>query len=270
MLLNQNGVLNSMRPMLQNSKLLKTVTVILLVISAVSGCEKENSEPAAALNSEAEALEMLAPNCASPEDCTSVSIRREVYIDHPALNDAVYEQLLQQLQGDVDSSTPSLDSLDKVAQKFIDDAADVADMSAARWELNGDTKMLARRGDVLTIVISSYVYSGGAHGMPVRHWLNWDLAKQSKLSLADVIEAEKEDEFWQAAEEAHRQWLDAQGADADFRQNWPFARSSDFRMTDDGLELLYGVYTLGPYSMGEVTLTLPMEKIAGLLRAPYR
>ena len=248
--------------------------VALALVSAlllgIAGCGKEPGGTQEALDSKLETLEIHAPNCPSPDECTSVTIRREVFSDHPALNDAVYEQLLKQLQGSGESGEASLDSLDKVAEKFIADAAAASEISVAQWQLNGDAKKLARRGNILTIVINSYLFTGGAHGMPVSHWLNWDLAEEKLLSLDDVIAAGKEEAFWKLAEEAHKLWLDAQTVNSEFRQNWPFARTDDFRLTDGGMVLLYGVYTLGPYSMGEVELTLPKEKLAHLLRESYR
>lgn len=248
----------------------KVFATSLLFVSGIAGCGNEKSSAPEKLNSKVETLELHAPNCSSPDECTSVMIRREVFADRPALNDAIYEQLLKQLQGNGESGTAPLDSLDKVAQKFIDDAAAESGISAAHWELNGDAKKLMRRGDVLTIAVNSYLYTGGAHGMPVSRWLNWNIAEQKQLALSDVIASGKDQEFWEAAEEAHKQWLDSQKVDPDFRNNWPFARTEDFKLTDEGIVLLYGVYTLGPYSMGEVELTLPREKISGLLRETYR
>ncbi|WP_299597268.1 DUF3298 and DUF4163 domain-containing protein [uncultured Microbulbifer sp.] len=196
-------------------------------------------------------------------------IRREVFADRPALNDAIYAQMLQQLQGNDDASSAPLNALDKVAQKFLDDAAAVTVTSAAQWQLNGDAKQLARYGNLLTIVVNSYLYTGGAHGMPVSRWLNWDLADDQQVTLADVIEPGQEKAFWALAADAHRQWLATQQVDSDFGKNWPFTKSEDFRLTDTGLVLLYGVYTLGPYSMGEVEFTLPREKLTGVVRATY-
>ena len=259
-----------MRSLSQKRHAFTTFAIGLTVALGLTGCENEASRKPAALESKVETLEMLAPDCTSPEECTSVTIRREVFVDRPALNDAIYAQLLQQLQGSGDSEEAAADSLDKVAQQFIDDAGAVSEISAARWELNGDAKQLARRGDLLTIVVNSYLYTGGAHGMPVSHWLNWDLAKEQPVALTDVLAPGQAQAFWKLAEASHQQWLDSQGVDGEFRKNWPFTHSDDFRLTDQGIELLYGVYTLGPYSMGEVTLTIPRDRLSTLVREKYR
>ena len=241
----------------------------LILVLGLVGCGQKNAGAPEVLDAQVETLELRPPNCPSADDCASVTIRRAVFADHPALNDAIYAQLLSQLQGNGESDDAPLDSLEKVAQKFLDDSAAVQVDSAAQWQLNGDAKQLARNGELLTIVINSYLYTGGAHGMPVSRWLNWDLAQEKALSLKDVIVPGEEQSFWKLAEAAHGQWLESQQVDDDFQNNWPFTQSDDFRITEAGLVLLYGVYTLGPYSMGEVELTVPREKLVGVIRESY-
>ncbi|MFD1217129.1 DUF3298 and DUF4163 domain-containing protein [Microbulbifer celer] len=241
-----------------------------LGLLTLNGCDRPGASSEAPLSSEIEAREWRAPNCVAKDKCSTVSIKREVFADRPALNGAVEQQLREQLQGNGESAAAgSDDSIEQVAKAFIAEAGKVAGMSSAPWELIGEAKSLGRRGNLLTVAINSYLYSGGAHGMPVTHWLNWDLAKASQVVLADLIKPGADQKFWSLAQQQHEKWLDAQNADADFRENWPFARTDDFRLTDNGLVLLYGVYTLGPYAMGDVELTLPREKLADVLHEHY-
>lgn len=248
---------------------LAAMVTALWALLALTACDNRAPARAAPLVSNMETQEWRAPDCESEERCTSVEIKREVFADRPALNEAIREQLLKQLQGNGEAPETAASSLEQVAQAFIDDAAKVSDISSAGWQLTGDAKKLAQQGNLLTVAVSSYIYSGGAHGMPVTRWLNWDLAADKPVALADVIAPGAEEKFWSLAQAAHGQWLDTQNMDADFRQNWPFVHSDDFRLTDAGLVLLYGVYTLGPYSMGEVELTIPREQLAGVVREVY-
>ncbi|WP_160151506.1 DUF3298 and DUF4163 domain-containing protein [Microbulbifer sp. ALW1] len=243
------------------------ITVVLCLVA----CDNQQSVEAGPLKSEIVTLEERAPDCTQPEECASVSITREVFVQRSELNDAARKQLLTQLQGFGEAGKENTSaSLEQVAEDFLAEAAQVADISSAHWQLSGAVKSLARRGDLLTLEISSYLFTGGAHGMPATQWMNWDLAQNAPVTLADVIKPGKEGDFWKQAEAAHQQWQDEQSVDEEFRENWPFARTDDFRMTDNGLHLLYGVYTLGPYSMGQVELTLPQEKLTEILREPYQ
>lgn len=244
--------------------------LVLLMGGGLAGCGQSSDQQPVQVQAETETLELRAPNCPQEASCTTVTIKREIYAQRPALNQSVKEVLLDQLQGFREAGEASVGtSLEQVAQDFINEAEKVAEMSAANWQLNGEVKTLARTGDLLTVAISSYIYSGGAHGMPVTQWLNWDLATDTEVKLADVIAPQQENAFWQLAQAEHQQWLEEMSADEGFRQNWPFQRSEDFRFTQDGLVLRYGVYTLGPYSIGEVELVLPRKKLTGLLKASY-
>ncbi|WP_295797095.1 DUF3298 and DUF4163 domain-containing protein [uncultured Microbulbifer sp.] len=246
---------------------LAALSVLLLTLAA---CDRPSASKQAPLESEVQTFERLAPDCQQAEDCTSVSITREVFAGRPALNAAVSEQLLMQLQGNGEAAPASgATSLEQVADAFIQQAGEVAGISAARWQLSGDAKKLARHGNLLTVTISSYMYSGGAHGIPATHWLNWDLAADKAVTLADLIQPGQEQAFWKLAEEAHRNWLESQKLGDDFRENWPFAHSEDFRLTGEGLKLLYGVYTIAPYSMGEVELMVPRAQLGEIVRAGY-
>ena len=249
---------------------MRLMLILPVLVLALAGCEKQQAPGKASLSSEVEVHEWHAPGCADKDSCTTVAISREVFAEHPALNKAVRRQLLEQLQGNGESSTVNSDiSFEQVAKGFIADAADVAGISQAAWQLTGEAKKLAQHGNLLTVAVTSYMYSGGAHGMPATRWLNWDLEKDSRLELNDVILPGKEAQFWELAIDAHRRWQDRQKMDADFRENWPFARSEDFRITDKGLTLRYGVYTLAPYSMGETELLIPAEKLTDIIQAAY-
>lgn len=245
--------------------------LIALLLALAAGCE-ERATPAkggaVALESERETLERSAEGCEG-EDCASVSVTRELFKQRPALNNAVLQRLLRQLQSDGEDAKPA-DSLQAVADAFLAEAAQVSGISAARWQLSGEAKQLARRGDLLTVEIDTYSYTGGAHGMPVRSWLNWDLAADRAVSLDQVIIPGQATAFWERAQAAHQRWLENEAeADEDFRKNWPFQRSEDFRFDNKGLVLLYGVYTLGPYALGQVELTLPWNELSGVVRENY-
>ncbi|WP_346838696.1 DUF3298 domain-containing protein [Microbulbifer sp. SAOS-129_SWC] len=246
------------------------VALLCSLLWTLTACEKQQAAAEVPLSSKLETNEWRAPACKDDKDCTAVVIRREVFTNHPALNDAIRTQLLEQLQGNGEAAeSPANTSFAQLAQNFIAEAAKVSDMSVAHWQMNGEAEKLARHGNLLTVAINTYTYSGGAHGMPVTHWLNWDLAQDKRVILNDIIEPGQEGAFWNLARDEHEQWLQAQKADADFRSSWPFQHSEDFQLTEKGVVLLYGVYTLAPYSSGEVELTVPHAKLEGVVRKAY-
>ncbi|MFC6634215.1 DUF3298 and DUF4163 domain-containing protein [Microbulbifer taiwanensis] len=249
--------------------------LFLGALVSLSGCggEREaarNDATIGKLDSRLETLERRASNCAAGRDCASVSISREVFEQRPALNKAVLRLLVRQLQGNGEDQT-SASSLEEIADIFLAEAAQMEEISSAVWQLTGEARRLSRRGKLLTVEINSYRYTGGAHGMPSVHWLNWNLSSAEQVSLEQVIGDGKEKRFWKEAQAAHRRWQDKQpGSNRDFRQMWPFQRSEDFRLDDEGLVLLYNVYTLGPYVLGPVQLTIPWKDLRDVVREQYQ
>lgn len=256
----------------------KRFIVAMITLLALYGCERgqppqvdtaEPLSPVGKLTPERQTFERQADNCTENEECSSVSVTWEVFKQQPALNKAILNQLLLQLQGD-DAQQTATQSLEEIATAFLVEAAEVEQISSARWQLNGDAERLGRRGDLLTVEIKTYRYTGGAHGIPSVAWFNWDLSDDKQVSLPQVIREGEEQKFWELAEEAHQHWLDEQtGIDAEYRESWPFQRSEDFRFNNDGIVLLYGVYALGPYALGPVQLTIPWQQLQDVVREQY-
>ncbi len=248
------------------------LTALLFLAGCDGGRERDSADrqaPIDKLESRQESFERRASGCAAGQDCATVSVRREVFERRPALNKTVLRQLIRQLQGNGEDQT-SATSLEEVADNFLAEAAQVEGVGSAPWQLTGEARHLSRHDNLLTIEINSYLYTGGAHGMPSVHWLNWDLATDERVSLGQVIRNGKRKQFWKEAKAAHQRWLDEQpGANREFRQMWPFRRSEDFRLGDEGLVLQYDVYVLGPYVLGPVQLTIPWEDLRGLVREQY-
>ena len=137
------------------------------------------------------------------------------------------------------------------------------------WELNATIKRQTRRGDLLTLRMDRYEYTGGAHGQPGVQYFHWDLARQQKLTLADLLEPGKKQAFWELARHQHQQWLDKEELDQAFRDSWPFDPTDNVYFGKSGLVLHYNVYHIAPYAMGQPELTIPYEKLDGIVRGKY-
>lgn len=237
-----------------------------------SGTEPPSTHPTspqADLDATTQTLQQRLPGC-DGEDCPAVSVTWPAFAQRDALNQAVEKQLIRQLAGNGEDDGSQATSLAGVADAFLADAGNLPNGAAHGWQLIGEAKLLARRGDLATVRIETYEFTGGAHGMPATHWLNWDLAANRLVTLGDILQPGQEHAFWAVAQAAHQQWLkDEANADDDFRGAWPFQKTGDFRLTDNGVRLLYGVYTLGPYVMGMPELTLPRGDLQGVVKAKF-
>ena len=242
---------------------------------ADNGAAQQSEPPATAapegkLETRQETLRRRADNC-SGDDCAKVSVDLELYEGHPELNQAVRRRMIRQLGGNGEDQGAPPKTLEEAADRFLTTAAGIPGDGARGWELSGESRQLGRWKDLLTVAIDSYEFTGGAHGLPVTRWLNWDLAAHRPVSLGQVINPGQEDAFEAAARRAHERWLEKEvDSDEDFRQAWPFQESSDFRLTRKGVVLHYDVYSIAPYVMGQPTLTLPWKDLEGVIREEYR
>ena len=85
----------------------------------------------------------------------------------------------------------------------------------------------------------------------------------------DLLVPGQKEAFWSLAREAHQQWLDRRNLDQNFRDRWPFDRTEQAYFSKQGMVLLYNVYHLAPYAMGQPELVLPYDKLKGIGREQY-
>lgn len=261
--------------------------VFLLAAALLAGCDNndQDADPPGAMQDAAgqqtgnaqgnsnelvrilHTLEKTDAQC-QDDGCPRVELEWITFENQPVLNEAITTQLatmLVQNQG----STPHDGTIEGLVDSFLADASDMAMASRQGWELNATIKRQSRRGDLLTLRMDSYEYTGGAHGQPSVQYFHWDLARQQKLTLDDLLEPGQQQAFWELARRQHQQWLDEEKLDQAFRDSWPFDRTDNVYFGKDGLVLHYNVYHIAPYAMGQPTLTIPYEQLDGIVRGKY-
>ena len=120
----------------------------------------------------------------------------------------------------------------------------------------------------LSIVLSHYQFTGGAHGNYFALGYNINLKDGSVLSLKDII---KEDVFDLLAYECEQAILEKSEANSLdeaglFEEEITIPDDQDFYILPGKLVLQFDPYEIGPWSMGEITAEIPFEKIEDLLK----
>ncbi len=132
--------------------------------------------------------------------------------------------------------------------------------------------ILQSKYPLVTVVLNSSSYLGGAHGAASQHYYNFDLSKQQPLALNDIIIANQENDLKTKAHNVFAKWvIDNELANslADYEQAWPFSLSNNFYLAPQGLILQYGEYEIGPYVVGLPRLVIPYSELKGILKTPY-
>ncbi|MGP9545230.1 RsiV family protein [Psychrobacter sp. AOP7-B1-25] len=118
--------------------------------------------------------------------------------------------------------------------------------------------------------ISSYVYTGGAHGMPYSEYLVFDPSTKKQVMLDDMLISGKKTRFEALAYDAYKTWVKTVAEDvSSYEKNWPFTLSSNVTLTGTGISIRYQHYSIGPYAYGMPVLNIPYSKLDKVIKPHF-
>ncbi|PWB33033.1 DUF3298 domain-containing protein [Pseudomonas sp. SDI] len=235
---------------------LTAVAVLALALGACQSLFKPNMRTP--LEVKRDAWEHIKPGCTAA-DCPLVNIDTVHFPALPKLDAIVERSLLGLTRDGEGAALPA--SLKSYEDNFLREAE-------ARHSSYLQAKVREQHDGLVIVELSSYLDTGGAHGMPGRGFINYSRQQDKVLTLKDMLVPGQEETFWKTAEEAHRGWLAATGMDkdAEFVKNWPFQKTPHIALTYGALVLKYEVYAIAPYSMGHIELKIPYPRLNGVIR----
>ena len=235
---------------------LTTVAVLALVLGACQSLFQPNMRTP--LEVKRDRWEHIKPGC-SNADCPLVNIDTIHFPANPKLDGIIEKRLLQLTQDNERSALPA--SLKAYEEQFMASAE-------SRNSSYLQAKVREQHDGLVIIELSSYLDTGGAHGMPGRGFINYSRQQDKVLSLQDMLVPGQEATFWKTAEEAHKGWLISTGMDkdAEFVKTWPFRQTPHIALTYGAVVLKYEVYAIAPYSMGHIELKIPYPRLNGVIK----
>ncbi|MDR1594410.1 MAG: RsiV family protein [Prevotellaceae bacterium] len=122
---------------------------------------------------------------------------------------------------------------------------------------------------VISFVFNWMIYEGGAHPNSGKFCFVIDKKSGSKVSYKSLT-AEHETEFLNIAEAEFKAQSGIKTDEKIYDLYWfkdgKFHLTDNFAFTPAGLVFTYNPYEIAPYSFGLIELTLPYEKIAGMIK----
>lgn len=196
------------------------------------------------------------------ERCSLVNVDTLQFADAPRLSALIEEALLAMTGEEPDAARPA---------SLRDYGRTQLQRSPHGEETWLQAKLIDQHADLRVIELSSYLYRGGAHGMPGRGFINYSHRRQRALQLDDLLRPGQATAFWQAASEAHQRWLREQqlAGDDEFRRSWPFQPTAHVALLRDKVLLKYDVYAIAPYAMGHPSLEIPYARLRQILREEF-
>lgn len=197
----------------------------------------------------------------STEDSTAI-----INIDYPQIegleNTTIEQKVNLFLEEEFNQSIAWFDEVKSDTAFFEDFPYEMQYTFETGFQLEFNSK------NFLSIVLSHYQFTGGAHGNYFAIGYNINLKDGSVLSLKDIIKDDSFDLLAYECEQAILEKYEAESLDEAglFEDVITMPDDQDFYIIPGTLVLQFDPYEIGPWSMGEITAEIPFEKIKDLLK----
>ena len=153
-----------------------------------------------------------------------------------------------------------------VTSQFAEVPAD----SVFVYSLMVTPEYLGHVNDFELFEINSYVFTGGAHGMPYSEYLTFDLTTKKQVTLDDMLIKGKKPRFEALAHDAYKAWVKTVADDvSSYEKSWPFMLSDNVTLTETGINIRYQHYSIGPYAYGMPVLSIPYSQLDKVIKPHF-
>ena len=173
-----------------------------------------------------------------------------------AINKTIVQELLKTLPTTENYTTlkAAVIGFDKEFKAFITAFED----EKQTWSLNIETEVLYQTPELISVAISTYSDTGGAHGNDSIQFLNFKPSNGEQYTNADIFE--DLEGFNKIAESYFLEAVkpkDESISDYFFGKSFQLPKNISFN--EEGIILLYNVYEIASYSQGYTEFVIPME-----------
>ncbi|MDR0906311.1 MAG: DUF3298 domain-containing protein [Oscillospiraceae bacterium] len=165
------------------------------------------------------------------------------------------------------------DRLDAAREETLAAHKEIEDFAAsegAAYSYSSDLGYTVTEDDgFLTLTLDGYVYSGGAHGLPLRDTYVISLAESKRYALKDLFKNGADYEKLLIAELNKLRAADSEKYEAVDKidaDNFKYLGGYGFYLTDDALVIYFQPYEVGPYAAGFVDFEVPLAALKDYLK----
>lgn len=254
----------------------RKVLCLLLLVIIFSGCKKdkeeEKEETPVSLRFEKESLVKKAgENCDTADyDCSIIALDVVRAAGASEVSKKINRNLDEHIIRLISSQeNPAILTLEELSEKFLADYREAAENFSEEppWEAYVDEKVYLLSDSLVSIGITTEIFSGGAHGYKTLTFLNFDPTSGKILSQKDIFE----EDFISFVEEKFRQ---EQGIPEDeninstgfWFKNETFNLPENIGFSNDKVVLVYNSYEIAPYAAGDIVMEIPLEEVRPFIR----
>lgn len=149
------------------------------------------------------------------------------------------------------SITKQIDAFNTEYQNFKKDFPETPQY----WDAQINGEVTFQSDEIISVAITSYLNTGGAHGNTLITFLNFD-AVTGKEILKEKLFTDME-----SFQTIAKSYFDKEVTDKSILfEPDSFQLPSNIGFSEDGVILLYNAYEIAPYSTGIIEFTIPFEK----------
>lgn len=152
--------------------------------------------------------------------------------------------------------------------KLIEDltkSGDEGPFASLSWENMKTGKVTSTFGDICTYTVSTYAFTGGAHGMSSEMNLNFDTKTGELIEQEDILSETNYDEIGALLA---KHLNDGHGDDSKVEIYVDkIAPNGNFSIGTEGITFTFNQYEIAPYSFGIIDITIPADEIKPYLKA---
>ncbi|MGO3306069.1 MAG: DUF3298 domain-containing protein [Sphingobacterium sp.] len=151
--------------------------------------------------------------------------------------------------------------------EYAEDSMDAGNNSFHTWFMDQQCHVIMNIPGFVTLKNNISTYSGGAHGIELNLWFNYELAERKLLAITDIVnDTTRLKEIVEIHFRKHEKLSDNETYEQKyFFDNGQFVLADNFGLTTKGLVFHYNPYEIKSYAEGPTTITVPYAEISGIL-----
>lgn len=255
--------------------LLFTSTIALFVIASNTSCTKPQKQYTDTVNYELKTLSLTHNNCnLDSPDCAYITYTYPVFSSpKPDANIDSLNNLVLTIFGitPTQSIQQSQKTFIQEYTKFIHNNKD----SEQSWYSQTNITVPYQNNRLVCLNIEMDDYTGGAHGMYMTIYNNYDKKKKQVLVMHRLFTPENLNKLLKLVEPKFRESNELK-PDADleasgywFKDNI-FHLNDNFIFTEEGITWLFNPYEIAAYVQGTIEVTIKKEDVLPLLNTEYQ
>lgn len=247
---------------------------LLLPCLLLMSCQeekKENNIDAPLSFRKESIIKKAGDNCDTVDDDCSIIYLEVLNATGPAevsksINAALEEHVIKLIASEED---PNIVSLEELSNNFLEDYREAAESFSEEppWEAYVNESIYLRSKALVSIGITTEIFSGGAHGYKTLSFLNFNPKTGEVLTSEDLFKPK----FKAVVEEEFRSMQNIPSEDninstGFWFKDDTFQLPENIGFSDDKIILIYNSYEIAPYAAGDIYLEISMEEAKPFLK----